>query len=517
MARYKQYDYNQKRLIAVSFEDQIIPGTFEYALDYLIDNDVDLSIFEKRYSNDETGAPAYDPAILLKIVLYAYSRGVISSRKIERLCQSHILFIALSAESRPHFTTIANFVSSCENEIISVFRDILFVCDQEGLIGKDMFAIDGVKLPSNASKQWSGKRKDFKKKLSKLEAAIGEIVQKHRQMDLSQSESGIYQSEQKRLERLRKNYNKIKSWLDENDDKISLAGNVVQSNITDNDSAKMDTSHGVIQGYDGVAAVDSKQQVIVGAEAFGEAQENHLLEPMIENVSENFNAIDKKKEDIFKDAKLTADAGFHSEANMQKLFEEQIDGYVADTQLRKRDARFKDQDCYKEKSRKQRVKRSGKTKLFSVQDFVFDDKKRYCLCPAGKRLYRNGGNVVIGGYRAIKFRGAKTNCRVCHLRVKCLKHPDRTEVRQVAYFIGRDQKAKESFTQKMKRKIDSELGRFIYGQRLGTVEPVFANICSTKGMNRFTLRGKPKVNGQWILYCMVHNIEKICRYAPSFA
>jgi transposase len=265
VARYRQYDYNQKRLIAVSFEDQIIPGTFEYALDYLIDNDVDLSIFEKRYHNDETGAPAYDPAILLKIVLYAYSRGVISSRKIEKLCQSHIIFIALSAESRPHFTTIANFVSSCENEIISVFRDILFVCDQEGLIGKDMFAIDGVKLPSNASKQCSGRRKDFKKKLSKLEVAIGEIIQKHRQMDLSQSESELYQSEKKRLERLRKNYNKIKSWLDENDDKISLAGNVVQSNITDNDSAKMDISHGVIQGYDGVAAVDSKQQVIVGA------------------------------------------------------------------------------------------------------------------------------------------------------------------------------------------------------------------------------------------------------------
>jgi len=82
-------------LIAVSFEDQIIPGTFEHALDYLIDNDVELSIFEKRYSNDETGAPAYDPAILLKIVLYAYSRGVVSSRKIETLYQNHIIFIAL--------------------------------------------------------------------------------------------------------------------------------------------------------------------------------------------------------------------------------------------------------------------------------------------------------------------------------------------------------------------------------------------------------------------------------------
>ncbi|UCG06471.1 MAG: transposase, partial [Desulfobacterales bacterium] len=260
-----------------------------------------------------------------------------------------------------------------------------------------------------------------------------------------------------------------------------------------------------------------KQQVIVGAAAFGEAQENHLLQPMLEEVRENFNAIDKKKEDILKDTKLTADAGFHSEANMQVLFEEQIDGYVADTQFRKRDERFKEQDRYKEKSRKQRAKRSGKTKLFSVNDFVFDDKKRYCICPAGKRLYRNGGNVVIGRYRAIKFRGAKTNCLACHMRPRCLKHPDRTQARQVAYFTGRDKSAKESFTQKMKRKIDSELGKFIYRQRIGTVEPVFANICSTKGMNRFTLRGKPKVNGQWLLYSIVHNIEKIANFAPSFA
>jgi hypothetical protein len=172
---------------------------------------------------------------------------------------------------------------------------------------------------------------------------------------------------------------------------------------------------------------------------------------MVDNVSENFNAIDQEKEDIFKDTKLTADAGFHSEANMKMLFEEQIDGYVGDTQFRKRDSRFKDQDRYKQRSRQQRAKRSGKTKLFSVQDFIFDDKMRYCICPAGKRMYRNGGNVVIGGYRAIKFRGAKTNCRVCNLRPRCLKHPDRTEVRQVAYFTGTDSKAKESFTQKMKR------------------------------------------------------------------
>ena len=94
----------------------------------------------------------------------------------------------------------------------------------------------------------------------------------------------------------------------------------------------MKTSHGVIQGYDGVAAVDSKHQIVVQAEAYGQPQEHDLLEPMIEKTRDNFKSIDSS-EDVFNKAKLTADAGFHTEANMKMLAEENIDGYVADTCL----------------------------------------------------------------------------------------------------------------------------------------------------------------------------------------
>ncbi|MCK4465690.1 MAG: transposase [Bacteroidales bacterium] len=85
MAKYKDYSYEQTVLLPVSFSNQILPGTFEYALNFVID-DLDLSIFEEQFTNDETGAPAYDHSILLKIILFAYSKGIISSRKIERLC-----------------------------------------------------------------------------------------------------------------------------------------------------------------------------------------------------------------------------------------------------------------------------------------------------------------------------------------------------------------------------------------------------------------------------------------------
>ena len=110
MAHYKDCSRKQKKFIPVSFGEQIIPGTFEHALDHLIDHCVDISVFEKRFQNDDTGAPAYHPKVLLKVILFAYSRGVISSRKIAALCENNVVFMALSGDSRPHFTTIAAFV-----------------------------------------------------------------------------------------------------------------------------------------------------------------------------------------------------------------------------------------------------------------------------------------------------------------------------------------------------------------------------------------------------------------------
>jgi transposase len=516
MARYKHFDYSQGKFIPINFDKQIVPGTFEYTLHYLIDNELDLSIFDLRYKNDETGAPAYDPAILLKIILFAYSRGITSSRKIAECCEENVIFMALSADTRPHFTTIADFISSLDQEIIELFLGVLLVCDEMGLIGKEMFAIDGCKMPSNASKEWSGTKEDLRKKKAKMEKAIRQIMKRHREVDAREADRGVVEQEKRYVETLREKAKKIKEWLEDNDDKPGRSGNPLKSNITDNDSAKMKTSHGVIQGYDGVAAVDGKHQVIVHGEAFGEAQEQGLLEPMVEGVRENFKALGHER-DVFEKAKLTADSGFHTEANMRMVMEERIDAYIADTLFRKRDPRFADVDRYKERFRKERAEYYGQSRLYGPREFTMSKDKDYCICPAGKRMYRNGSNVVVGGFAAIKFRGRKTECRVCGVRERCLKHPDRSEARQVYFFQGRSPKAPETFTQKMKRKIDTLQGRRIYNRRIGTAEPVFANIRSALGLNRFTLRGKSKVNTQWLLYCTVHNLLKVHRYGAGFA
>jgi len=509
MARYKDYSYEQTKLIPIAFSQQILPGTFEYTLNYLIDNEFDLTVFEQRYHNDETGAPAYDPAILLKIVLYGYSRGMMSSRQIERCCRDNIIFMALLADSHPHFTTIADFISSSSEQIIELFRDVLLICNEMGLIGREMFAVDGCKLPSNASKEWSGTKEELKNKQQKMERAVRYLVEKHKEMDSNTDPDPVVEREQSQIETLRARVKKLKGWLKQNEDKVGKSGKPRKSNLTDNESAKMKSSHGVIQGYDGVAAVDRKYQVVVHAEVFGDPQEHELLAPMVEGTRENFQAIGVQG-DIFEKTQLTADAGFHTEQNMKMLFDQQIDGYVADTLFRKRDPRFKTADRHKPNKDKT-------NSHFTPKDFIYDSKSLTCICPAGKRLYLKQCCVVIRGYQATCFMGAKRDCGPCALRSRCLKDPQQSTTRQVYFFKNRSETAPETFTAKMKRKIDSLTGRHIYSQRLATVEPVFANICSTLGLRRFSLRGKAKVDVQWKLFCIVHNLLKIHRYGPGFA
>ena len=183
MAKFKPYNYNQLMMLAVDFEEQIQSGTFEHAIHYLIDNKFDLTVFPPRYVNDKKGCKAYDPAILLKIILFAYSKGITSSREIQWCCDKNIIFKALSCDTVPHFTTIANFVSSIPDQIEALFEQILLVCHEQGLLGNELFAIDGCKISSNAAKEWSGTFKELQEKRAKLKRLIRHHMKKHQEMD----------------------------------------------------------------------------------------------------------------------------------------------------------------------------------------------------------------------------------------------------------------------------------------------------------------------------------------------
>jgi hypothetical protein len=248
---------------------------------------------------------------------------------------------------------------------------------------------------------------------------------------------------------------------------------------------------------------------VVDAQAFGEAQEHDLLQPMIEGTEAHFKSI--KLSNVFASTKLTADSGFYNKKNVEYVYQQGIDAYLPDIGFRKRDPRFADAERHRARHKKEKQKQR-KRHHFTSPDFHYDAATHTCICPAGKKLYSNGRNKNLNGYETLKFRGPQKHCVPCHLRAQCMKDPNTTQTRQVAIFIGRSKLAKDNILDKMKAKIDSPDGRFHYSRRMGIVEPVFGHITSTLKLNRFSLRTRKKVDTQWKLYCMVHNLLKIHRY-----
>ncbi|AHK14987.1 IS1182 family transposase [Thalassolituus oleivorans] len=519
MPKFKPYNYNQTSMVVINYQDQLQLGTFEHAIHYLIDQKLDLSIFNPNYKNDDGGRPAYDPAILLKIILFAYSKGITSSREIQWCCETNIIFKALSCDSVPHFTTIASFVSSYPKAIEELFEQILLICHQQGLLGNELFAIDGCKMPSNAAKEWSGTLKELEDKRDKLKRQIRRCLNEHKKFDKQDPDTVERQRRsQQTLDTLNKAFDKVDQFLKTATPRMGQGKRPkeVKSNITDNQSGKMTTSKGTIQGYNGVATVDRKHQIIIDAQAFGEGQEHHTLKPVLENIKDRYQRLGIRK-DVYAGrykVTVTADTGFANEQNMQYLHNNKIDAYIPDNQFRSRDPKFQDQKK-KYGKRHQEKPKSERRNVIPATEFKFDPTAMTCYCPAGENLSFRGERLSESGQSKAFFEGRLLQCRYCDLKHECMENPEAANHRkgagrQVSFTIN--DKRKPTFTDWMKHRVDSEHGKHIYSHRMSTVEPVFANIGTNKGLKRFGLRGKAKVQGQWQLYCMIHNIEKIMRY-----
>ena len=263
-----------------------------------------------------------------------------------------------------------------------------------------------------------------------------------------------------------------------------------------NDSTKMYTSHGTVQGYNSQAIVNAKHQVIVHGEALGRGPDNENLPPAVDGAKENLQSIGNPP-DYFEDKILTADSSYHSIPNLNKCIEEKLDAYIPDNRFRNRDKRFASRVGYRPRSKK-----------FTFADYQYDRETDQFICPNGKRLKRLAKPRLHNGKLLRSYASEETDCGRCQIRAKCLRYKD-AKRRHLTYYADA---AGENISHAMIKKIETEKGRKIYPQRIAIVEPVFANIRVHKRMDKFNLRGKIKVNIQWLLYCMVHNIEKIVNY-----
>ena len=306
-------------------------------------------MFEGRHQNDETDAMAFNPKILLKVISFVYSRGM------------------LSCGYRPDHSTNAHLVSSMQKEIKSPSSNMLLVCAELNLLGGTHFNLDGVKLPSNVSKKWSGTFKELENKLDKLQANLQQTLGEHIRTDGLPANELEQRHKQER--RFQHQVERLNHFLQEEQPKIGKKGKEIQSNVTDNRSAKMTSSHGVIQGYNAQALVDAKHQVIVQAEAFS-TQDHENLASVIAGAKKNMQSMGKD-ENYFRGRQLSADSNYHSYNNLSLCKAEGLDAYIPDIQFRKRDERFAQQHRFKDGIHP-RKRQASKTAKFTAADFSFD-------------------------------------------------------------------------------------------------------------------------------------------------
>lgn len=495
MARYKEYDMTQSRLVPLDMTKQLEPGTLEYTINEMIEERVSYDLFEYKYKNDDTGRKAYDPKMLLKIILFAYSRGILSSRQIERACQENITFMALAGCQEPDHSTISSFVSTMGEELIKeVFTEVILYCNELKLLGGSHFSLDGVKMASNASKEKSGKFEELMKKRDKLEIKVEEAIREHKSSDKNPE---IESSRAKRIHRLKTQVEQLDIYLKKKVRRIGGGNKEIKANVTDPESALMKTSHGYLQGYNAQALVDSKYQVITYAEASSEGQDYRQLITVLPGAKE-VSGMAGLGEGYYKGKVFTADCSYHSQANLEVCEEEKLDAYIPDSQFRKRDIRFSNRDKYKPKA--------NPKECFGLDDFNYDARADKYICKNGKELTSCSHGHKIRNTIYKRYQAKAEDCKPCKLNGQCFVNGGKRKM--LAVPIG----GVNNLRDEMIKKIDTKRGREIYSKRLAIVEPCFANIEYHKKMNRFTLRGKKKVNVQWNLYCIVHNLGKITNF-----
>ena len=335
---FRPYEPDQISLMPASMRDWLPSDHLAYFISDIVDN-LDISAIMERYSGEDRGYPPYHPAMMVKVLLYAYCIGVASSRKIEkRLCED-IAFRVLAANNTPDFRTISDFRKDHLKALAGLFLQVLKLCQKAGLVKLGHVALDGTKIKANASKHKAMSYKRMKEEEVRLEAEVAELLKKAESVDEEEDqrygkgkkgdelpkELAFRDSRLKRIQEAKAALEaEARLEAEKKPDKNDGDGtppDKAQRNFTDPDSHIMPTSGGkyFIQAYNAQAAVDSANQIIVAAEVTNKPTDRGQAEPMMDIVKVNAGQLP---------CQMSADAGYFSSDAVSNLTVLGIDVYM---------------------------------------------------------------------------------------------------------------------------------------------------------------------------------------------
>ena len=351
---FRIWDTAQGELFPPAVRDLVPAGHLVHFVRKLAEEDLDLSGVYAKYTETK-GQPPYDPRMMVGTLLYAYARGIYSSRRIEIACEERLDFRALVGTERPDHSTIAQFRKDHQVALLALFVQVLQLCREAGMVKLGHVALDGTKVQANASKHAAMSYKRMKEAEPELAKQVEEWMQKSAEADAKEDEEHgkdkrgdevpeHVKEKARKLAKVRAAKARLEKEAEEEAKRVAeeraakeaetgkkvpgrepkaLEGkpeDKAQSNFTDPESRIMKTKNGYEQAYNAQAAVDAASQVIVAHEVTSEQNDGGRLVAVVDQIEQNTGE---------RPAQVSADAGYCSEENIEALEERKIDAYVA--------------------------------------------------------------------------------------------------------------------------------------------------------------------------------------------
>jgi transposase len=470
--------FNQRLLFPSNVFD-LLPKDHECFVYDDIFSQIDTSSIEKKYSF--IGQNAYDPRLVVGILIYAYSRGVFSSRQIEKRCHEDLGFMYVSHMNCPNFRVLSDFRKDNPDFLKESFVQSALLAKKVGMVSFGHVSLDGSKFKAGTSKHKAMSYGYLKLREEELVNQIKELMEQADQCDEGEDEdlqdkSGFeipdeLKIKEKRLAKIRT----AKEALEKRENELNPGKEIdgkKQISFADEEARIMGKNGHYEYAYNGQISVDQKSQIIIGQHVSQNANDKKEVAPALEEIQETMGKLPEK---------MSLDNGYLSGANLEGLEQAGVDAYVATGREDKKDVRPV-QDCNRE---------------IKKPDFEYDSERDCFTCPGGQtlELKRKGED----GKRV--YQAQREACDQCAYKGRCCKS-EKGEPRT----INTDDK--EPLRQQMIDKMDQESSKDVYKKRKEIVEPVFGQM-KNRGFRGFLLRGLRKVSGEFSLACAAHNFKKI--------
>jgi transposase len=531
---FKPYTQAQASLIPPSW-DELIPAEHQVRVVDRAVGQIDLEPLLEKYKGG--GTSSYHPRMMLKVLVYAYTQRIYSSRQIAKGLRENVNFMWLSGGNRPDFRTINAFRGEKMKRVTEeVFTSVLELLVEEGYVKLENYFVDGSKIEANANRHkvvWAKSRAKYQQRLrEKVKELLEEIEA------INEAENEAYGDKdleelggggEINAEKLERKIAELNQRLKEKpeDKKLAKAVKVMEKDYlpqqkryeeqerklagrssyskTDEDATffRMKEDRGAEKPLPKPAynvQTGTEGQFVVGFSLHQRAGDTACLIPHLEGVKAHLSAIARRKPEILPQQEdhqpcclpknISADAGYGSEENYTYIEEHQLGNYV------KYNTFYREQ----QKHRKPALIRKA---LFRSENFPYEAETDTFICPANQRLtYRGTSHErTENGYR-VKLRHYEApNCNDCPFKPECTRAKGNRRMR-VSFRLRR-------FREQAKSNLLSEQGKLLRIQRNVEVESVFGHIKHNMRFRRFHLRGLEKVKTEWGLVCIAHNMRKL--------